>query len=667
MLSLVGISPAPGEKNVSLSAPVEFTIQDDGTGIDISTLIVEVRGFRAVTNSEFQSGYDGADSVITPSGNNFIVAIDPETDFAVGTVVGIQVQVQDLDGNFFNHSYSFKTIPEEPILIDSNPTNHETFVVPQEIYLEFDDAIDGVDANTVSVSINGLEYISDGVAVASLNGDLTDISTNGTSVTVTIDPIEPLRDGDYLLTYQVADSNSNTLTGKLRFTVKNREYNLPAIFPQTGFLGFFQGIKRVASQGDGNSLLVEWNTPVRRDFRKEVFTLIYENPIRLQVFDQPKYLAASGVLSAIIRDYESSKPLSFAARAVEFSGGFFKVNGMEVVDTGFYRLPSATELVATLEDDGLVIAVESVDGYPEAGFLLIGVEVIRYTAVDRLNHTFSVPTNGRALLNTSAASYLIGDKVELFLRCTDDNTVIITATPTYHDGYASGREINAEGLVVTDFSDNDKYFFQGFDFCGYHQALPQETLTGKNDKDCGSYLGGEFNGLRGFNLYDRMLNREEVLLDQTGEPVILLKRIWKGETCSCMDPRALHPKMRSCENCYGTGFEGGFTQYLNLRREDRRIMVHFNESPEDLLLGDKDHLIQGFEPNGWTLPIPAVKDRDLLLRFDITNDLEFIYEIQNVSREKILFRQYGRQTFTLKRLDKTDVVYTFPFDLSHFD
>ena len=57
------------------------------------------------------------------------------------------------------------------------------------------------------------------------------------------------------------------------------------------------------------------------------------------------------------------------------------------------------------------------------------------------------------------------------------------ATPTYVDGYESGREIDGTGLVVTDYSDNDKKFFQGFDFCGYHRAIPQQVFQGEND--CG--------------------------------------------------------------------------------------------------------------------------------------------------------------------------------------
>lgn len=51
--------------------------------------------------------------------------------------------------------------------------------------------------------------------------------------------------------------------------------------------------------------------------------------------------------------------------------------------------------------------------------------------------------------------------------------------------------------------------------------MPDRILKGIDE--CGSYLGGEFNKQRGFNIFDRVNSRNEVLLEQVGEPVILLK------------------------------------------------------------------------------------------------------------------------------------------------
>ena len=165
------------------------------------------------------------------------------------------------------------------------------------------------------------------------------------------------------------------------------------------------------------------------------------------------------------------------------------------------------------------------------------------------------------------------------------------------------------------------------------------------------------------NLFDRMLNREEVLLDQSGEPVILLKRIWDGETCSCSDSRRMHPKIKSCKKCYGTGYAGGFSQYDYKRRSDGRVMVAFGDTTEDLKLGLHTHLEQAYEPQCWTLPNPAIKDRDLIVRFDFNDDVEYIYEVLDVTREKLFYRHFTRQRLKLKRLEKTDIVYTVPYSL----
>jgi len=664
MLSLSGISPAPGEKLVSVDSPIEFTIVDDGTGIDISTLIVEISGERAVNGTDFKDGFDGPLSSITPSGDNFIVVVDPESDFSIGQVVGVKIQVQSLEGKYLNETYSFKTVPEEPILVSASPDSKDILTSPQVLFFEFEDIIDGIDPTSITISINGLNYITNGVADPELNDFLTEVKIESTSAIVRIDLIEQLRNGDYTLGYEVRDTLGNPLISSFTFTVNLPEAILPPNFPQTGFLGFFQGVKRVSDVGCGDALLIEWNDPIKKNYKNEAFVLVYENEFRLNVFDNPTYLAIPDVEQATVTGLTAGKTLSYGARALELAVNVLDPNGMEIVDEGFFRLPDPVMLIDSMDVSDLVIRVNSVDGYPDAGLIIIGHEVMRYTAVDRINNTFSIPTNGRELFNTTASVYLSGDSVDLFLNCTDSNTVIIMATPTFQDGYGLDRIINGEGLVVTDYTDNDMKFFQGFDFCGYHDPLPQQTLTGEGNKDCGSYLGGEFNGFRGFNLYDRMLNREEVLLDQTGEPIILLKRIWDTETCSCMDHRKLSPKMKSCQECYGTGYVGGYSQFMNLRREDRRIMVKFDEAPEDLFHGEKEHLQQDFKPTAWTIPIPSIRDRDLLIRFDFTNDLEFIYEVQDVSREKILYRNFGRQKLTLMRLDKSDIVHTFPLDLN---
>lgn len=657
MLSLTGVSPEPGEKLVAPETTIEFTIVDDGTGINILSLIVLVNGVRVLEGIDFNEGFDGPLSEVTPVGDNYSVVIDPENDFQVGTVVGVQIQVRDEEGTYFNTTYSFKTVPEEPVLISQTPLDQEVIFDRQIISLEFDDIIDGVDADTVNVQINNLPYIIDGEPEDEPNGFLTDVRTFGTRVVVRIDTAEPLRDGDYFVEYSVSDTTGASLIDSFLFSVKQKNVILPPEIKQAGFLGYFQGIKKVSDLGCGDTVLVEWNKPIVRDYTYEPFILVYQNEERLNTFDGlAKYIAKPTVSGGNVRGLTPGQTLSFGARAMEALDGIFDLDGMEQIDEDFFEIPLEVTITEQVSDTANRIPVTSVTGYPASGLIIVGREVMRYNELDTVSPAFLIPNNGRGLFGSTQGLYLPGDEVKLYLGCQDENTVIVFSTPTYQDGYQSGRVINSTGILYPDFSDNDSKFFQGYDFCGPYRPLPQQTLQGIDD--CGSYLGGEFNGFRGFNLYDRMLNREEVLLDQVGEPIILLRRIVDGEKCSCATSRRDHPKMKTCPECFGTTYVGGYDQFCNRRREDNRIMVSFQEAPEDLSLGPAAHLQQEFEPSAWTLPVPAIKDRDLLVRFDFTGDIEFIYEVLDVAREKLIFGHFGRQRMNIKRLDKTDIVYT---------
>ena len=119
--------------------------------------------------------------------------------------------------------------------------------------------------------------------------------------------------------------------------------------------------------------------------------------------------------------------------------------------------------------------------------------------------------------------------------------------------------------------------------------------------------------------------------------------------------------MRSCSKCYGTGYVGGYDQFINRRRQDKLLMMSFPDTLEDLKLDPKSNLEQVYDPTCWALPIPTIRDRDLIVRFDFTGDQEFFYEVLNVTREKIMYKHFGRQKVSLKRLDKTDIVYHFNY------
>jgi hypothetical protein len=659
MISISNQSPAEGEKQVGLDSLIEFDIIDGGAGIDISSIIVEVSGVRAIENAGFLDGFNGDFSSINLEDNGIFISIDKEESFYQDQVCLVKIQVKDLDDKFYNFEYVFKVIESSPQLIFSSPSSGALVKSDQVIFLEFEDIIDSIDLSSINISINGISAVSSGSFEDNYRGNSSSIVEKDFGATVRIEPSESFRNGLYSIEYSVSDLNQNTLSGKLNYSVDLPQIILPSIFPQVEFSGFSQGIKKVANIGDGSSLALIWNKPVSRSYKGDTFCLIYENSSRLEIFDSPpKYISTSEVTEAVVKNLETGSQYFYAMRGLEAFRDSIDLSGMQEHSEGLYQIPSDTQVSDQVGENDLAIPVNSTEGYPSSGVLFINSsEVVRYES--KTDTLFLIPQNGRGLNGTSKGVFIEGDSVSLFFECQDKNSVIGAGTPIFEDGYQSGREIQGIGLVVTDYEDNDKKFFQGFDFCGYHQPLPQQIFQGKND--CGSYLGGEFNKMRGMNLFDRMLNREEVLLDQVGEPVILLRRIWNGETCSCSNARKMHPKIKGCKKCYGTGYLGGYEQFNYRRRSDGRIMVMFGDTQEDLSLTSQSHLSQDYKPSCWTLPAPAIRDRDLIVRFDFNNDVEFIYEVLNITKDKLFYRHYTRQRLNLQRMDKTDIVYTINY------
>lgn len=228
------------------------------------------------------------------------------------------------------------------------------------------------------------------------------------------------------------------------------------------------------------------------------------------------------------------------------------------------------------------------------------------------------------------------------------------------DGYHQ----RTKDILTTDLSYSDAVNtgFAPYDYAGYHRTSPALLLSGA----CvGSYIGGYYGcadgynsvgtQLRGLNIQQQNMSRQEVLLETDGEPVCLLRRQWRGITCDCYLPYNEYPQAR-CNKCYGTGFVNGYQQFFDPRRSDGRILVRFDPVVDDLVATDSG-LESTMQPSCWTLPVPTLKDRDFIVRFDEDGNEEFRYEILNVTRNKLLLNQTGVQKFTAQRIRKTDVIY----------
>jgi len=603
-------------------------------------------------DGSFSPNYENSYYQILEDGISF--NIDKSSDYSKGERVVVKIfYPQEI-----NFIYHIKIQSEAPYLYHSNISTGDVVKESKIISLEFGDHFDTLSAESISsIKINGYSVITNGIVDDFFSNNIS--ISNESFLKVDIDHPEFFKSGKYTLEYTIKNSSGSRLLDKIKFDIKLRSPILPSVFPQARFEGFNLGLDTVTSNGDGSSATLEWHKFLSRYNKSEVFSLIYVNEDRLSVFDSdPSYITPPGVATANIEGLTTGRATSVAVRGMEAFKGVFDLSGMQTNNSGVYLFPEETFLSEPLLSTSLEIFADSTLGYPSKGLLVINSsEVVRYSS--KTDSSFIVTASGRGLNNTSAVTHPSTATIKLFYKCQDKNTNIGVVTASYTMGEDFDRQDNMVGTAITDLTTDDKRFFQGFDYCGYHQALPNLILEGKDE--CGSYLGGEFNKQRGFNIFDRVQSRNEVLLEQVGEPIILLKRKWSGQNCDCMDSRRQHPRDKTCSRCFGTGFLGGFDQFSNNRRNDGRVLVRFKETKHDLSLTNNKHLNVVMDPQCWTLPLPSIRDRDIIVRFGFLGEVEYMYEVLDVTKERFVYKHYGRQNLSLKRLDKTDIMYTFRY------
>jgi hypothetical protein len=245
---------------------------------------------------------------------------------------------------------------------------------------------------------------------------------------------------------------------------------------------------------------------------------------------------------------------------------------------------------------------------------------------------------------------------------------------TMVDGYHQVmKDLLSTDLTVSDTANAD---FPMYDYAGYHRIDPVLLLSG----ECvGLYMGGQqgcidqygnYNIVRGLNLQQRNLQRQEVDLSVVGRPAVLIKRVQTGITCACYLANSEHQDDR-CTFCLGSKFVMGYEQYFNPRRSDGRIMVKVN--PADEQTKQYDSGLESELPIGlWTLTIPTIKTRDIIILFDLAGEEEFRYEVATVSRNNTILGQEGGQLIKAARIRKFDPAYQirtfddtsmFPYDI----
>lgn len=441
------------------------------------------------------------------------------------------------------------------------------------------------------------------------------------------------------------------------------------------------GLKTVTGL-DNNTFRLDWyQSYLSSELTYTIFYNIYFSSNESDVYSEGvKYIIASPNLTIDIQDnFRLGDLYYFSVRATAFENNSLAINQLPFSDSNsILKILPETLLTENITDSSLSIPVVDSSQFPSYGILQIGGELIGYSTISGNNLILSsiaqrglYGTNIR-LHNTDGYDGVkeYSALVKLFKGFEDGNTVIGCAEnkSTFNytvttDGYHEKVDIVTAEKDL-DIVDAENIDFPVYDYSGYHRTNPADLLNGK----CiGTYIGGQsgcaesdesIGPVRGMSVQDANTQREEMLLNVTGRPVVLFTRQWKGKTSLNYDSHRENTAYRGMDT-YGTDIVSGYTQYFNPRRSDGRIMVRFGPVKESL-----DYKEEGIEnvyqPDCWTLVVPSVKNGDFIIKYNNDGSEEWRYEITGVTRNDMFLSEVGRQTFTTVRVRKTDPIYQVP-------
>lgn len=442
-----------------------------------------------------------------------------------------------------------------------------------------------------------------------------------------------------------------------------------------------RGLRLVGSHGDGYTMSLSWHQafPVPAHFG--IGYNIYYSTNRDAVFSEGvKFLSLNNTThKAYIRTFTPGAVYYFAVRAMEYDPIWFDPNLLPDVEDGYdgnqgLKVYPETLLLNDISDVDMTIPIEDIELFPAYGIIIIGVEVIRYISKDIPSNSLIVGERGyfgtepRIHTVDGYDGYRDLDPVIRFYPGSEEENgfVIQEQSTFFYPNFAhtaDGYKERLKDLLTTDLagSDENRVDFPAFDYVGWHRTDPAIFFRGEcldsyigGESFCADGYGGVGRQIRNISIAEQADRREEMLLELTGEPCVLVRRRWTGVICSCYESNRETPEHR-CPICFGTGFVTGYTQYFNPRRSDGRILVRFSPTQEDLEVQDAG-LESKLIPQCWTLVVPAVKDRDFIIRFNLDGTEEFRYEILNVERNKLMFGESGGQKFTAQRVRKFDPI-----------
>ena len=444
-----------------------------------------------------------------------------------------------------------------------------------------------------------------------------------------------------------------------------------------------EGIIETSSLGDGYTINVKWNKAYAKNANNKVAYHIYMSTEVDNVFSEGvKYVSTGTNTSVDILDLVPGQLYHFAVRALEYNPILFDITQLPKVFNDLIIYPE-TLLISDISKTDLRIKVLDTETFPPYGVVQLGYELINYLSVDEVNKELILTNESQRGFFNSVSYFhdtdgydgyrtLFPPIVRFTLGREEQNTRIFQCQnrfeyPNYQFTILDGYHQVTKDILTTDLSASDNFNqnFPTYDFAGYHRTNPSDLLTGV----CiGSYIGGQmycadgYNGvgrlIRGVSLQDQNNQRQEILLNLTGKPVVLIKWMTTGITCACYTPGQEYPDDR-CPKCFGKKFVSSYKQFFNPRRSDGRILVRFSPADDDLVMQEAG-LESTFTTDCWTLTVPTIKDRDIIVNFDEDGNEEFRYEVLSVNRNNTIEGLQGAQKFRVQRIRKTDIAYQIP-------
>lgn len=440
------------------------------------------------------------------------------------------------------------------------------------------------------------------------------------------------------------------------------------------------GLDAVQSLGDGYTINIQWFQAYPSLSTNKIAYNIYYSTVKEDVFtDGIKYISIDGSLQANIINLTPGQEYFFSVRPVEYDPVVFNLENDLISAYDALKIYPTGMLRADITATSLIIPLIDVGGFPSSGIIKIGVELIQYLAIDQSNNNLLLSNiSQRGIFNTPASIHTVAgfdgsttwDPVLSLFVLSESNQfdrIFVCQSrfeyPHYPYTVTDGYHQVFKDLLTTDLSASDQFNenFPPYDYSGYHRTDPVQLLNGT----CvGSYIGGEMGCidgygniqmLRGLSLQDQNNQRQEVLLSLTGRPAVLIKRMHTGITCACYLASSEYPDDR-CPLCYGTKFVFGYEQYFNSRRSDGRILVRSGPADENLKMYEAG-LESELPLDLWTLTVPTIKNRDIIVLFDQDGNEEFRYEVLYVTRNNTLVGLEGGQKLRVQRIRKFDPAY----------